>query len=269
MLTLSRWWIRYGFRTSMIALTIAGAWWLRSTNGVVLYETYNLLTRPLHLDTDREQNLEDSYILELQQRLIELERQNQLLQTFSDYTSSVSGPTIQAAVIGRSADYWWQHVILNRGSRHGVEPGYVVSSPGGLVGRVMEVSPNTCRVLLISDLTSQVGAKVSRSRAMGVVQGQSNNQVVIEFFDKFPDVNVGDVVTTSSYSRLFPKDMPIGRIESMHSEKGTAPKAIIQLSSPLPILEWVVIHPFHPLESIDDPLVPSSDDLSKPHGRSS
>ncbi|MEB3251379.1 MAG: rod shape-determining protein MreC [Cyanobacteriota bacterium] len=269
MLTLSRWWTRYGFRTLMVVLTISGAWWLRSTNGVVLYEAYNLLTRPFHLGTDREQKFENSYILELQQRIIELEKQNQSLQAFSDYTSSVSGPTIQAAVIGRSADHWWQHVILNRGSRHGVEPGYVVSGPGGVVGRVVQVSPNTCRVLLISDLTSQVGAKVSRSRAMGVVQGQSNNQVVIEFFDKLPDAKVGDVVTTSSYSRVFPKDMPIGRIESMDNSRDTAPKAIIQLSSPLPILEWVVIQPFHPLESIDDLLVPSSDNLPKPHGRSS
>ncbi|MFM7529533.1 MAG: rod shape-determining protein MreC [Nodosilinea sp.] len=268
MLTLSRWWTRYGFRTSMIVLTIAGAWWLRSTNGTLLYETYNFLSRPLHLGTNREQKFENSYILELQQRLIELERQNQLLQAFSDYADSVPQPTVKATVIGRSADHWWQHIILNRGSRHGVEPGYVVSGPGGLVGRVVEVSPSTCRVLLISDLTSHVGAKVSRSRAMGIVQGQSKNQVIIEFFDKLPDAKVGDVVITSSYSRLFPKDMPIGRIESMDNTKGTAPKAVIQLSSPLPILEWAVIQPFQPLQSVDDPLLLKSDHLPKSSRRS-
>ena len=269
MLTLSRWWTRYGFRTLMVSLTISCAWWLRSTNGVLLYETYNLLTRPFHLDTPRQQQFENSYILELQQRVVELEKQNQSLQTFSNYASSVPGSALKAAVIGRSADHWWQHIILNRGSRDRVQPGYVVSGPGGLVGRVIEVSPSTCRVLLISDLTSQIGAKISRSRAMGVVQGQSNNQVVMEFFDKLPDVKVGDVVTTSSYSRLFPKDMPIGRIESMDNSRDTAPKAVIQLSSPLPILEWAVIQPFHPLGSIDDPLTPSSPDSPKSHGRSS
>ncbi len=252
----------------MVVLTIGGAWWLRSTNGALLYETYNWLTRPFHLGTTAEQRFENSYILELQQRVIELEKQNQSLQTFSDYASSVPGSTIKALVIGRSADHWWHHIILNRGSRHGVQPGYVVSGPGGLVGRVVEASPSTCRVLLITDLTSQVGAKVSRSRAMGVVKGQSNNQVIFEFFDKFPDAKVGDVIMTSSYSRLFPKDMPIGRIESMDSHRDTAPKAVIQLSSPLPILEWAVIQPFHPLESVDDPLEPNFHDLPKSNGRS-
>jgi rod shape-determining protein MreC len=150
-----------------------------------------------------------------------------------------------------------------------VQPGYVVSGPGGLVGRVIEVSPSTSKVLLITDLTSQIGAKVSRSRAMGVVRGQSNNQVIIEFFDKFPDAKVGDVVTTSSYSRLFPKDVPIGRIESLDNTRGTSPKAVIQLSSPLPILEWAVIQPFRPLESVDAPLLPGPDSAPKRQKRSS
>ena len=268
MLTLSRWWTRYGFRTAMVVLTIGGAWWLRSTNGALLYETYNWLTRPFHLSTTAEKQFENSYILELKQRITELEKQNQSLQAFSDYAGSIPGPTIKALVIGRSADHWWQHLILNRGSRHGVQPGYVVSGPGGLVGRVVEVSPNTSRVLLITDLTSQVGAKVSSSRAMGVVKGQSNNQVIIEFFDKFPDAKVGDVITTSSYSRLFPRDIPIGRIESMDSHRDTAPKAVIQLSSPLPILEWAVIQPFQPLQSVDDPLLLRSDHLPKSSRRS-
>jgi rod shape-determining protein MreC len=269
MLIVSRWWTRHGLRIAMVTLTIGGAWWLRSTNGILLHELYHSLTHPLHLGTTHEQQFENSYILELQQRIVDLEKQNQSLQTFADYANTLQGPTIKAAVIGRSADHWWQHLILNRGSRQGVQPGYVVSGPGGLVGRVVEVSPSTSKVLLITDLTSQIGAKVSRSRAMGVVRGQSNNQVIIEFFDKFPDAKVGDVVTTSSYSRLFPKDVPIGRIESLDNTRDTSPKAVIQLSSPLPILEWVVIQPFRPLESVDDPLLPGPDSAPNRQKRSS
>ena len=88
---------------------------------------------------------------------------------------------------------------------------------------------------------------------MGYMRGQSANRVVMEFFDKSPDVKHGDVVMTSSYSRLFPKNIPIGRIESLDLTKSPAPEAVIQLSSPISVLEWVAVHPFNPLEDVDAP----------------
>ncbi|NJL48085.1 MAG: rod shape-determining protein MreC [Leptolyngbyaceae cyanobacterium SM2_5_2] len=264
MFALRRWWTRHALKAGMVTLAISSAWLLRATQGAALYEAYHWLTRPLQPGVSRDEQFENSYILELQQRIVELESQNRTLQALENYEASLSEPGIRAAVIGRAADHWWQHVILNRGSRQGVAPGYVVTGPGGLVGRVVAVSPSTSKVLLISDPTSRVGAKVSRSRIMGVVRGQSNNRVVMEFFEKSPDVKAGDVVVTSSYSRLFPEDMPIGRIESLDLTKSPAPEATIQLSSPLPILEWVVIHPFNPRESVDEPTLPTPDDKAQP-----
>lgn len=256
MFALRRWWTRHALKVGMVTLAISSAWLLRQNEGALLYEAYHWLTRPLQPGISREQQFESSYILELQQRIVELESQNQVLQEHSAYQDTLPESVAAAAVIGRSADHWWQHIVLNRGSRDGVAPGYTVTGPGGLVGRVVAVSPNTSRVLMISDPTSRVGGKISRSRAMGVIRGQTNNRVVMEFFDKFPDVKAGDVVVTSSYSRLFPQSIPVGRVESIDLSKSPAPEATIQLSAPLPVLEWVVIHPFEPLESVDIPTLP-------------
>jgi rod shape-determining protein MreC len=256
MFALRRWWTRHALKMGMVTLAISSAWFLRYNDGAVLYEAYHWVTRPLQPGLSREQQFESSYILELQQRIVELENQNQALQELASYQDALPDSVATAAVIGRSADHWWQHIVLNRGSRDGVAPGYTVTGPGGLVGRVVAVSPNTSRVLMITDPTSRVGAKVSRSRAMGVIRGQTNNRVVMEFFDKFPDVKAGDVVVTSSYSRLFPRDIAVGRVESIDLTKSPAPEATIQLSAPLSVLEWVVIHPFEPLESVDIPTLP-------------
>ncbi|MBU6229804.1 MAG: rod shape-determining protein MreC [Cyanobacteria bacterium REEB459] len=266
MFALGRWWTQYGFKATLATLAIAVALWSRSTHGAFFYEAYHWLTRPLQPGMSREQRFENSYILELQQRLVELESQNRALQASAGYQPILPSKSLRATVIGRAADHWWQHIILNRGSQDGVKPGYVVTGLGGLVGRVVEVSPQTSRVLLVSDLTSRIGARISRSRVMGVVRGQSNHQLVMEFFDKLPDVKPGDVVTTSAYSRLFPENIPLGRVESMTSNQGTAPEATIQLSAPLPILEWVIIQPFQPLPSIDLPEVaqPGVDGSSRP-----
>lgn len=267
MFALRRWWNRHALRTGLAVLAVGSALALRQTDGWVLSETYHWLTRPFQPVISSEERLQNSYVLELQQRIVELESQNRSLRQLVEYEKTQPESGVAAAVIGRSADHWWQQITVNRGSREGIKPGYVVTGPGGLVGRVVAVSPSTSRVLLVSDPTSRVGVTISRSRVMGYVRGQANNRVVMEFFDKSPDVKAGDVVVSSSYSRLFPKDIPLGRIESLDLTKSPAPEATIQLSSPLPILEWVVIHPFEPHETVDTPTVPNldrGDDTSKP-----
>jgi rod shape-determining protein MreC len=65
----------------------------------------------------------------------------------------------------------------------------------------------------------------------------------MQFFDKVPDVRRGDVVATSSVSKLFPSGLPIGRIESVNLDKTPAPEAVIELTAPMSSLEWVVAYP--------------------------
>ena len=260
MFVLRQWWNRYALKTGVVVLAVASAWFMRATEGTALYEAYHWITRPMQPNLNRDQVLENTYILELQQRIVELENQNRSLRKFEDYVDTLAEPGIRARVIGHAADHWWQHLILSRGSRQGVEVGHIVTAPGGAVGRVVAVSPNTSKVLLITDATSRVGAKVSRSRVLGVVRGQSNDRLVMEFFEKDPDVRVGDVIVTSSYSRLFPSELSIGRVEFIDMTKSPAPEAVIQLSAPSSIIEWVVISPFDPMESVDDPTVSNPED---------
>jgi rod shape-determining protein MreC len=180
---------------------------------------------------------------ELAQRLIELESQNHQLQELLGYVTKNPGDGVVAPVIGRSADHWWQQIVLGRGSNDGIQVGFIVSGNGGIVGRVTQVTANTSRVLLISDPTSQVGVTISRSRFMGYIRGQAANRVIMEFFDKVPDVRPGDVVSTSAYSQLFPPGLPIGVVESVNLNKSPAPEAVIALSAPISHLEWVVVAP--------------------------
>lgn len=263
MFALRRWWDRYATRVGIATLVIGLAWAMRQSQGAVIYEIYQVLTSPLQPGLTQAERLENAYVLELQQRVIELENQNQSLRDNIDYADSQGKVTI-AAVIGRSADNWWQQITVNKGSSQGVTEGDMATGPGGLVGRVMSVSPNTSQILLITDPTSQMGVKVSRSRALGVVRGNVDGRVVMQFFETTPDVKPGDVIVTSSYSRLFPQGVPVGRIESMDLKKSPAPEAVIQLSSPLNILEWVTIHPFEAKTDVNAPPAEIVDDASAP-----
>jgi rod shape-determining protein MreC len=250
MYALRRWWDRNGLRLGMVGLALLVAWAIRQTQGSAVLELYQWLSRPFVGGTAPEQQIENSRILELEQRLVELESQNRQLQELLGYVNENPSQGIVAPVIGRSADHWWQQIILGRGSRDGIQAGFIVSGNGGIVGRVTQVTPNTSRVLLISDPTSQVGVAVSRSRFMGYIRGQSANRVVMEFFDKVPDVRPGDVVSTSSYSQLFPPGLPVGIVESVNLNKSPAPEAVVELSAPISSLEWVIVSPNPKIDAV-------------------
>jgi rod shape-determining protein MreC len=253
MFTLRRWWDRHRLQTLLIGLALGSALVLRQTHGTVLYETYELITRPFQPNLDRKTTLEGARLEELQQRLTEIESQNQQLRSLVGYTGQTKQPGITAPVVGRSADHWWQHLFLGRGSQDTIKAGDVVTAPGGLVGRIIKVTPNTSRVLLLSDPSSRTGVTISRSRNMGYIRGQSSNRAIMEFFDKNPDVRQGDVVTTSSLSQLFPPGLPVGRVSSVDLNKSPAPEAIIELSAPVSFLEWAVIYPHQPSDRTPQP----------------
>ena len=154
MFILRRWWDRNGVAIVLGGLTLSAAWLVRQTQGTALFEAYQLMTRPFQSGPPQEERLTDARVLELKQQLVELESQNQKLKELLDYGKTQKQQGILAPVVGRSADHWWQQVTLGRGSQEGIKVGFVVMGPGGLVGRVISVTQNTSRVLLISDSTS-------------------------------------------------------------------------------------------------------------------
>lgn len=243
MFILRRWWDRHGVAIVLGGLTLSAAWLVRQTQGTALFEAYQLMTRPFQSGPTQEERLTNARVLELKQQLVELESQNQKLKELLDYGKTQKQQGIVSPVVGRSADHWWQQVTLGRGSQEGIKVGFVVMGSGGLVGRVISVTPNSSRVLLISDATSKVGAVISRSRSMGFMRGQGSNRAVLQFFDKVPDVRRGDVVSTSPVSQLFPSGLPLGRVESVNLDKSPAPEAVIELTAPISYLEWVIVYP--------------------------
>jgi rod shape-determining protein MreC len=264
MYTLRRWWDRNGVKLGLISLAIGGALLIRQTQGALVFETYRWVTQPFFRDPSQLAAAGSPRERELEQRLVELESQNRELQKLLKYVDQQPSKGITAPVIGRSADHWWQEMILGRGSDDGIQPGYIVSGIGGIVGRVMDVTPHTSRVLLISDPSSKVGVTVSRSRNMGYIRGQSANRVIMVFVDKVPDVRKNDVVTTSALSHLFPAGLPVGVVESISFNKSPAPEAVIELSAPISHLEWVIVSPNPKLaEAVEEKAAPAAPSAEK------
>ncbi|BAY63904.1 rod shape-determining protein MreC [Calothrix brevissima NIES-22] len=248
MVLLRRWWDRKSLQLGLVALALGSAWVLRETQGALLLEMYQVITRPaqmLQAGPTPEERLRDARSLELQARIVDLESQNKKLQNLLGYVTKepVASRPIPARVLGRSADHWWQQITLDRGSNSGIQAGFIVKAEGGLVGLVESVTPNTSRVLLISDLKSQVGVTISRTSAKGVLRGDSSAEAVLEFYEKVPNVKVGDFVSTSTYSQRYPSGVAVGRIKSLDLKKLPASIAKVELFPPIRSLDWVAVYP--------------------------
>ncbi len=237
---LRRWWQRYTSQILGGVGVVALAVYLQTTQAWVLRELYRGLQGGRVPDT----RLTDSRLEELETQLQELEIQNRQLQQLLNYQQKIPLATVATTVVGRSAGHWWHQIWVGEGSNQGITPGSVVLAPGGLVGRVLDVTPHTSRVLLVTDPSSKVGVMVNRSRAMGILVGQGTGQTVLEFFDKNPDVKPGDRIVTSPFSTIFPAGIAVGKIESIDWRAMPAPQATVQLHAPVERLEWVLLHSY-------------------------
>ncbi len=244
MFSVGRWWERYGYQLVLAGIVLGIALFVRQTQGALIAEMYAQIVRPFQTEPPLEERLRTARVLELETQLTELQQQNDQLKQLLDYSEQQNLASITAPIVGRSVDHWWKQVILGRGSDHGIQEGYIVTSPGGLVGRVVKVTAHTSRVLLVSDVTSRVGVAIARSRFMGVMRGDGSELAIMEFYEKVPDVEEGDMVVTSPVSNLFPPGIPVGRVVSVDLEKSPAPEITVQLTAPIDYLEWVVVHPF-------------------------
>ena len=134
-----------------------------------------------------------------------------------------------------------RQIILNKGSKDGVEVGSTVIGPGGLLGRINKTSLFTSSVTLITSPESKLGVWVDRIQINGLLVGLGDNYPSLILYSKDADIKVGDFVSSSPASTLLPPNIPIGIVQSIGeplNEKKTA--KISPLAQPQ-VIDWVQI----------------------------
>ncbi len=116
-------------------------------------------------------------------------------------------------MVGVDPNPYLRYVTINVGARQGAEPGMsVVSGGAGLVGRISEVGPRTAKVRLLTDTESGVAALLQTSRATGLVVGQPDGSLQMQYIPQEEQVRVGDVVLTSGLGGVMPKGLVVGQV---------------------------------------------------------
>lgn len=172
----------------------------------------------------------------------EVSRENQRLKNMLSFKKNATFKVISARVIGRFGDNWSSVIIIDKGSRSGIQAGQVVLSYLSLLGRIIETGPDTSKVLLINDPDFSVSAIVQRSRQEGLVTGTLGNSLIMKYLPKDADINVSDAVLTSGLTRAYPKGILIGIVTDVGEEfSGLSRYAIIKPATNLSNVEEVLI----------------------------
>jgi rod shape-determining protein MreC len=183
-----------------------------------LVQTFRDLQELRHRN-EQLQSLADSLMIETV-RLKELESENETLRQLLEFTQANPTSGYRAAevvghVIGQDPSNLLRSIIIDAGTGDGVAEGMPVVTDRGLVGRIVEVSSRSSKVLLITDVSSSVNAIIQSSRATGIVEGKVDGGLMMKYIPQTVTVNVGDIILTSGLGATFPKRLVIGQVTAV------------------------------------------------------
>jgi rod shape-determining protein MreC len=169
-----------------------------------------------------------------------------------------------APILDIDLDPTRQRLILKAGSRDGVRLGQSVIDAGGLVGQIIEVTPNTATVLLITDPDHAVPVVVARNGVRLIAYGKGrSDQLDLTNIPLSGDVKVGDAIVTSGLGGRFPPGFPVGTVAALRPDDSRAflvgelkPAAQLDRGRDVLLLRNVVVAP---TPGSVAPAVPASD----------
>ena len=118
-----------------------------------------------------------------------------------------------AKVLSDKNSPFFKSVIINKGSKHGINLGSVALDKKYLVGKVVEVNFASSRVLLLSDLNSKIPVILEPMGHLSIMSGTGKNYGIIEYNQNQTRIDEDMIVYTSGAGGLFRSGIPIGKID--------------------------------------------------------
>lgn len=143
----------------------------------------------------------------------ELENENEFLRLILNLPLKNAHELVDAKVFNLQFTPEGHTLLLDRGSRDGIQPGdIVISSSMVLIGRVAGTDENVSRVELITNPDFKITVRLSGSDIIGIARGVMNDGVLLDFISQDDDVNPGYTAVTNG-NDLFPPGLIIGRVD--------------------------------------------------------
>jgi len=163
-------------------------------------------------------------ILEQQvQKLASLTAQNIHLKELLNSSELVGEQVLVAEVVGVDPDPFRHRVTINKGSVDGVYEGQAILDAHGVMGQVVEVSPVSSRVLMLTDMSARIPVQNNRTKYRATAAGSGRkDRLELLYIPVTGDFREGDLLTTSGLGGTFPEGYPVGIVTRVGYNSGDA-----------------------------------------------
>ena len=142
----------------------------------------------------------------------------ELKELINDYVSS-SDKLLAKIIVDHKSPYL-RTIIINKGSKDKIKIGTNIYDQSYLVGRVIEVNYKTSRVLLLSDLNSNVPVTIVPENIQAIVTGSGENFGQIKYIKSIFKENFTEksIAYTSGTGAIFKSGVPIGKLNVIKNQ---------------------------------------------------
>ena len=237
-----------GFVQAMVSPIQSASSWASGTGGGFFRQITSFRSTAIENEALKQRLAETE--LELRNAR-EAKTENYRLQGLLALKAEPGPEKVFARVIARDASVWFNTIMINRGSASGVALNMPVVTPGGIVGRVVAVSPVTAQVMLITDEKAAAGAIIGQlggSGALGSVRGLGNSGLIeMRYVSGLQQVEAGDYILTTGQDGIYPPGLNVGEVIEVKHGTATQPHQIyIRPSARLDQLTEVAVLLYHP-----------------------
>lgn len=160
-------------------------------------------------------------------RLLTLLKQDSSVNSVDSAAKSLSDPSLHyqsARVVNSTTAFRNNYLTLNQGALQGVKPRMAVVSAQGVVGIVKDVSDNYATAISLLNKNARISAQHAKSGTAGTIiwPGGSYRHAQLIEIPIHVNIKVGDSITTSSYSNIFPESIFIGRVSRVEKKDGAS-----------------------------------------------
>jgi len=177
--------------------------------------------------------------------------ENERLKGLLNLKEQTGYDQVAARVIARDSSIWFNTITINRGSSSGIALNMPVVTGGGIVGRVIALSPWTAQVMMVTDEKAAAGAivgQLSGSGALGSVRGLGNSGLIeMRYVSGLQNVEVGNYILTTGQDGIYPPGLNVGEVVQVKPGTATQPHQIlIKPGAKLDQLEEVAVLLYRP-----------------------
>lgn len=197
---------------------------------------YEYLVNLWHIQQDNEVlRAENEALHKLQDKYDSLEIENKLLVDLLNYATLPQVSFISAKMVAEENGAFAHSIVAYVDDKE-VHKGDVVLANGSVVGRVDKKINSYAKVILLTDISSNIPVIVENTRIRGILKGDNSQYPKLVFTPLAAEISVGDRIVTSGVSGVFPAGLPVGYVYSIIKNE-----IKIKLFASLEKLEYVKI----------------------------